>query len=113
MNAINTYFIDVIKNHYFDFNGRATRTQFWMFVLFSVILGIVLGLLSTLIGEKAGTVLLAVVNLALLLPSLGIAVRRLHDIGRSGWWILIGIIPVINLIGGIVLLVFYVLPSKN
>ena len=113
MKTLNTYFIDVIKNHYFDFKGRATRTQFWMYVLFSVILGIVLGVLATFIGEKAGTAVLAIVNLALLLPSLGIAVRRLHDIGRSGWWLLIGFIPVVNFIGGIVLLVFYVLPSKN
>lgn len=113
MNAINTYFIDVIKNHYFDFNGRATRKQFWMYVLFLIIFSVLLGIVSAFLGEKAGTVLTAIVSLALLLPNLGIAVRRLHDIGRSGWWILIGIIPVINFIGGIVLLVFYVLPSKN
>ena len=113
MNAINTYFIDVIKNHYFDFNGRATRKQFWMYVLFFIIFWVLLGIVSAFLGEKAGTVLTGIVSLALLLPNLGIAVRRLHDIGRSGWWILIGIIPVINFIGGIVLLVFYVLPSKN
>ena len=113
MNALNTYFIDVIKNHYFDFNGRATRKQFWMYVLFFIIFWVLLGIVSAFLGEKAGTVLTGIVSLALLLPNLGIAVRRLHDIGRSGWWILIGIIPVINFIGGIVLLVFYVLPSKN
>ncbi len=113
MNAINTYFIDVLKNHYFDFKGRATRKQFWMYVLFMFIIGIVLGILAKALGDTIGSVLSLVVGLAFLLPNLGIAVRRLHDTDRSGWWILLGFIPVINFIGGIVLLVFYVLPSTG
>lgn len=113
MNAINTYFIDVVKNHYFDFKGRATRTQFWMYVLFVFLIGLVIGLLSMFLGDTIGNVLSILVSLGLLLPNLGIAVRRLHDIGRSGWWLLLGFIPVINFVGWIVLLVFYVLPSKK
>ena len=112
MNAINTYFIDVLKNHYFDFQGRATRKQFWMYLLFTFLLGIVLGIVAR-INATVGSALTIVATLGLLLPNLGIAVRRLHDIGRSGWWILIGLVPVINMIGGIVLLVFYLLPSKK
>ena len=110
MNAINTYFIDVIKNHYFDFNGRATRTQFWLYVLFLVIVNILVTLLASFLGDTIGTVLSWVVGLGLLLPNLGIEVRRLHDIGRSGWWLLIGFVPVIGLL---VLLVFFLLPSKK
>ena len=113
MNAINTYFIDVLKNHYCDFNGRATRKQFWMYFLFLVIFWILLGIVMSFLSDQAASIVSVVVGLALLLPNLGISVRRLHDIGRSGWWILIGIIPVINLIGGIVLLIFYLLPSKK
>lgn len=110
MNAINTYFIDVIKKHYVDFNGRATRTQYWMYVLFNFIGAFVLALLGgmdNIIGTLF-SVLYIVYALALLLPSLSIAVRRLHDTDKSGWWLLIGLVP---FIGGIALLVLMVLPS--
>ena len=110
MNAINTYFIDVIKKHYVDFSGRATRTQYWMFVLFYFIGAFVLALLGdmdNIIGTLC-SILYALYALALLLPSLSIAVRRLHDTDKSGWWLLISLLP---FVGGIVLLVFMVLPS--
>lgn len=110
MNAINTYFIDVIKKHYVDFSGRATRTQYWMFVLFDFIGAFVLALLGdmdNIIGTLC-SILYALYALALLLPSLSIAVRRLHDTDKSGWWLLISLLP---FVGGIVLLVFMVLPS--
>ncbi len=110
MNAINTYFIDVIKKHYVDFAGRATREQYWMYVLFNFIGAFVLAFLGGM-DNVIGTlfsVLYAVYALALLLPSLSIAVRRLHDTDKSGWWLLIGLVP---FVGGIVLLVFMVLPS--
>ena len=102
-----TYFLDVFTKHYVDFAGRATRTQFWLFVLFNFIISLVLYWLA---GKVFGfSIVYFVYSLAALLPSLAIAVRRLHDIGRSGWWILLALIPVINL----VLLVFYLLPSKK
>lgn len=114
MNALSTYFIDVFKNHYVDFKGRATRTQFWMFQLFLALCWLVLWALAAFVlGDSMGTALLLVAWLAVLLPCLAIAVRRLHDIGRSGWWILLAFIPVVNAIGGIVLFVFYLLPSKE
>lgn len=112
MNAVNTYFIDVIKQHYFDFTGRATRQQFWMFVLFNFIISLilsVLGRMDNIIGTLF-TVINALYGLAVLLPSLGIAVRRLHDTDRSGWWLLISLVP---FVGAIVLLVFYVLPGNQ
>lgn len=107
----NTYFWDVIKNHYLDFAGKATRKQFWLFVLWTFIVFFVLGLVFGLFGlGKTGAIILNVGYLAILLPSLGIAARRLRDGGFSPWLLLLGLIP---FIGGLVLLVLYLLPSKK
>jgi len=112
MNVIQTYFIDVIKKHYVDFAGCATRKQYWLYVLFNFLLSIILSLLSGMdsaIGTLFNTVYI-LISLGLFLPSLAIAVRRLHDTGRSGWWMLLTLLPIL---GPIVLLVFFVLPSKR
>jgi uncharacterized membrane protein YhaH (DUF805 family) len=96
-------FADAIRSvfsKYVVFSGRARRSEFWWFTLFAVILYIVVAIIDAAIGSS---ILGIIVGLALLLPSLAVTARRLHDTGRSGWWILIGIIP---LIGAIVLLVF-------
>ena len=107
----NTYFWDVIKNHYLDFAGKATRKQFWLFVLWTFIVFFVLRLVFGLFGlGKTGAIILNVGYLAILLPSLGIAARRLRDGGFSPWLLLLGLIP---FIGGLVLLVLYLLPSKK
>lgn len=97
-----------VKNHYCDFNGRASRSEYWWFVLFTFILGVAFGLLRTILGDWVMYVNY-IVSLALFLPSLGVAVRRLHDIGRSGWWILIGLIP---LVGAILLIIWFCKDSQ-
>ncbi|MBR4592456.1 MAG: DUF805 domain-containing protein [Elusimicrobiaceae bacterium] len=109
MRALNTYYIDAIKNHYLDFSGRATRTQFWLYVLFNLIVFFVLSLVLSFFG-KAGDMIYIVCSLAVLLPSIAVAARRLRDGGFSPWWLLICLVP---FIGWIVLLVFYLLPSKH
>lgn len=106
-NYFNTYFIDVLKTQYVDFAGRATRTQFWMFNLFVFIIAFVISFIGGLINLP---ILSVIVMLAFLLPSLGISVRRVRDLGISGWFILIALIPVI---GGIALLVGYCLPTDS
>ncbi len=73
---------------YVDFDGRASKAEFWWFFLFQLIVIVVLSMLFSLLGSLA--------SLALLLPGIGAGVRRLHDIGKSGWWMLIGLIPVIG-----------------
>lgn len=93
------WYVEVLKK-YAVFNGRARRKEYWMFTLFSVIVSIVLAIVDGLIGTQA---LELIYGLATLLPTLGVTVRRLHDTDRTGWWILIGLIP---LVGLIVMLVF-------
>lgn len=102
-----------VLQKYFDFSGRARRKEYWMFALFNIIVSLVLLMLDSAMGTgsfESGTGLLSgIYSLAVILPSLGVTVRRLHDTGRSGWWILIALIP---LIGAIVLLVFMVSDSQ-
>jgi len=99
---------------YADFDGRAGRAEFWWFILVLygiqiaiVVLGAVLGTFSPAL-ETVSTVILWVHGLGTLLPSLAVTARRLHDTGRSGWWMLISLIP---FVGWIPLLIFLLLPS--
>lgn len=87
-------FRNIVTQHYFDFQGRARRASFWYFVLAYVIIAIVLGIIQSVL--HLGALLTSLLALALLLPNLGVAVRRLHDSDRSGWWILIGLIPIVG-----------------
>ncbi len=105
------WYLAVVKK-YVEFGGRAARTEFWMFALINFIIGIVLAVIDHVLGTVTASgigILGLVYALAVFLPSLGVAVRRLHDTGRSGFWILVGLIP---FLGAIVLLVFFILESK-
>jgi uncharacterized membrane protein YhaH (DUF805 family) len=102
-------FQDAVKiclSKYVDFTGRARRSEFWWFFLFTVIVSIVASILDAIFGTTYGTggVFNTIASLALLLPSIAVAIRRLHDTSRVGWWILIGLIPIV---GWIILIVFY------
>jgi uncharacterized membrane protein YhaH (DUF805 family) len=100
------WYLTVLKK-YAVFGGRARRREYWFFVLFSVIISIVLGIIDGLTGSFNPTVglglLSGIYSLAILIPSLAVGVRRLHDTGKRGWWLLLALIP---LVGAIVLLVF-------
>lgn len=100
------WYLTVLKK-YAVFSGRARRKEYWMFALFNIIASFILGMVDGVLG----TAILGIIySLAVLIPSIAVAVRRLHDTDRSGWWLLIGFIP---LIGWIVLLVFTLLDSKE
>jgi uncharacterized membrane protein YhaH (DUF805 family) len=100
------WYLDVLKK-YTVFNGRAGRPEFWWFTLANVIVDIVLAIVgAAILGASRGRALTELYGLAVLLPSLGVGIRRLHDTDRSGWWILLILIP---LIGWIVLIVLYAL----
>lgn len=104
---MNVTFIEAIKlfyNRYTDFNGRSTRAEYWYVVLYLLIVGVILGLFG-----KFGMWLTYIFALVNLVPNIAIAIRRMHDIGKSGWWILISLIPVIGTIWYIILCVT---PSK-
>ena len=92
---------------YADFSGRARRTEYWLFVLFSMVITMVLGVVDYVLGSPGIVGLLFA--LAILIPSIAVGVRRLHDTDRSGWWLLIAFIPII---GTIALLVFLLLDSN-
>lgn len=81
-----------------DFSGRSGRREFWMFFLFNLVVTIVLSALDRALWHGDTQILGFVYSLAVIVPGLAVAVRRLHDTGRSGWWALLGIIPFLNLI---------------
>lgn len=87
------WYIKVLKK-YAIFNGRAHRTEYWMFFLFNIIFSFILGFIVVFFGAITNTdqsILYNIYNLAILVPSIAVSIRRMHDIDRSGWWILVPI----------------------
>lgn len=99
-----SWYIKVMKN-YFNFNGRARRIEYWMFYWYYFLFALVAAILDGVLGTAS--IFIGINMLAHMIPLLAVTVRRLHDIGKSGWWFLIGFIP----LGNIVLLVFTFLDS--
>lgn len=106
---------------YADFQGRSRRSEYWLFVLFYIVVYAILAVIGAVIGGRsadgspggAGMFLPTLFALGVFVPMLAVSVRRLHDTDRSGWWILLGLIP---LLGGLVVFIFDVLdgtPGPN
>jgi len=118
MNMIDA--VSKVMGNYANFNGRASRPEFWWWVLALVLLQIVTAtidrvVIAPLLGMDpldpgAGQPLSLLVALALLLPCLAVCVRRLHDVDRSGWWYFLGLLPIV---GPLVLLFWYVQPGTD
>ncbi|MBX7228376.1 MAG: DUF805 domain-containing protein [Burkholderiaceae bacterium] len=110
---MNTY-IEVAKK-YMVFTGRSRRTEYWTFTLINVAIFIILSVLGAILGLIAGilgtivSIISMLFSLVMLLPGIAAGIRRLHDTGRSGWWLLIVLIP---FVGGLILIYFLVLDSQ-
>ena len=102
---------------YADFSGRARRKEYWMFTLFNTIFAIVAIIIDNVVGtaspELGYGVFYGLYALAVFIPGLAVAVRRLHDVGKSGWMILIALIPLIGAIWLLVLMVTDSNPGEN
>jgi len=103
------YWYAKVMKKYAVFSGRASRTEYWIFLLCNVLIAFMLGLFESVLGSSRG-VLGMLYSLVVFLPTIAVSVRRLHDTGRSGWWMLMALIPVI---GTIVLLVFTIEDSQS
>ncbi len=101
------WYLDVLKKRYAQFDGRAHREEFWMFALINLLISIAVAVVAMVLHLWPLRVLY---SLAVLVPGLALSVRRLHDTNRSGWWLLIGLVPIIGLI---VLIVFFVQESDS
>jgi len=101
------WYVKCLKQ-YADFSGRARRKEYWMFVLFNVLISIALGIVDGVLGFSAEAssigILGGIYSLAVLIPGIAVCVRRLHDVGKSGWYYLLFLIPII---GAIILLVWF------
>ena len=108
MNAIIENFKNIITNKYAQFTGRANKAEFWQYVLVFIVISASFSVLMSLFGgvkilRMIVMLLNVIVSLALLVPSIAVSVRRMHDIGKSGKWVLINLIPILGSIWFIVL----------
>lgn len=105
-NPFETYFLDIFKFKFAQFNGRSRRSEYWYFVLFNLIVSIGLGIVDAVLGLGF---LSGLYGLIAFIPGIAVAVRRLHDTGKSGLWLLILLIP---FIGWIILIYFMIQDSQ-
>jgi uncharacterized membrane protein YhaH (DUF805 family) len=94
------WYTTVLKK-YAVFDGRARRKEYWMFFLINVVIQIILNILDRIIGtdyESGSGILSTIYGLAILVPSIAVGVRRMHDTNRSGWWVLINLVPCVGFI---------------
>jgi uncharacterized membrane protein YhaH (DUF805 family) len=107
------WYLEVLRK-YAEFNGRASRQEYWFFLLFNLLISAFLATIDFFSGtfnvETGFGLLSGIYSLAVLIPGISVTVRRLHDTDRSGWWLFIGLIPII---GGIALFIFTVLDSTS
>jgi uncharacterized membrane protein YhaH (DUF805 family) len=102
LQAINSVF-----GHYFDFKGRAMRSEFWWFVLFYILISVIIALVLVQTSERAMSASLGLFFLVTFIPYLAVGARRLHDRNRTGWWQLISLVP----LGGFLLLYWWAMPG--
>ena len=111
MEAFRKYYLDILTKKYAKFSGRASKKEFWTFFGFNLAISVLLLLLSSV--ARPLIILYNLYGLLVLVPSIALGVRRLHDIGKSGWWILVSLIPLIGIIWLIILYLKEGDPEEN
>lgn len=104
--------VSIVLSKYATVSGRASRSEFWWWVLAVFLANLAASALDTLVfgaGPDNSQPIGALLNLALFVPNIAVAARRLHDIGKSGWWLLLAFIPVLGLL---VLIYFFIQPTQ-
>ena len=96
------WYLKVVRDNYANFRGRARRKEYWMFFLFNMLFAFITTAVDLVLGTFP--LIYVIYILAVIIPSLAVFVRRMHDTGKSGWWFLIGLIPIIGAIWLLVLL---------
>lgn len=92
--GFNKYFVDVLKQQYTDFQGRASRSQYWYYIMFYTLIAIPAAIVDTLLFGQP--VLGMLLGLATFVPNLAMTVRRVHDLGKPWFWFLIAVVPVVG-----------------
>lgn len=108
MDQIINAFKLAVQENYVNFSGRANKAEYWYFVLGSVILSVLINIIGAILPDTIGMVLSGALSLGIMLPSIGAAVRRLHDINKSGWFFLIALIPF-----GVFYLIYLLIQSSD
>ena len=114
------WYLEVIKNNYANFSGRARRKEYWMFIvvntiILAVLYGIMFSSIDSYTGEMSGTgfaalIIIGIYSLATIIPNIAVTVRRFHDQDRSGWMVLLSFIP---FVGGLILFIFMCLDGTS
>lgn len=107
------WYLKVVKDNYANFKGRARRQEYWMFAFVHLMIAVVLSMVDIMIFGPSNLMLTSLYMLLVLLPGIAVAVRRLHDTGRSGWWILLALIPVAGIIALIAIMCIEGTPAPN
>lgn len=97
--AVKAFFSNYVK-----FDGRSARSEFWWVLLFVLIMNVLIGVITAVVGEGLGSILSLIFSLAIIVPYIALGIRRFHDLDKSGWWVISLLIPLVNLI---MLLVFF------
>lgn len=107
------WYLKVVRDNYANFKGRARRQEYWMFAFINLIIILILNTIDRVAFSADMAILSSIYGLAILIPGIAVAVRRLHDTDRSGWWALLGLIPIIGTIILIVMMCFDSTPGTN
>lgn len=97
-------YLKVMRDNYSNFTGCARRQEYWMFAFINLIVGLLLGIVDTAVFGNDLHLLSGLYGLAILISGLAVAVRRLHDTDRSGWWVLLSLIPIVGVVALIVMM---------